>query len=94
MTITHDNSTLALYQYRACPFCARTQQVINGLNLKIENRDVQKNPKYRTELIQKGGSPQVPCLRIENHKGQVQWMYESADIIKYLKATNKAAINA
>ena len=94
MANTHGNSTLALYQYRACPFCARTQQVINGLNIKIESRDIQINPKYRSELIQKGGSPQVPCLRIENDKGQVQWLYESADIIKYLKATNKAAISA
>jgi glutaredoxin len=94
MANTNHDSTLALYQFRACPFCARTGQVIDGLSIKIENRDIQINPKYRAELIQNGGSPQVPCLRIESNKGQVQWLYESAAIIKYLKAANTAALNA
>jgi len=31
-----------------------------------------------------GGSTTVPCLRIQSD-GQVRWMYESLDIIEYLR---------
>jgi len=74
---------LALYHYRACPFCARTRQVQEKLNLNIEQRDILIEPKYRNELRMQGGSQQVPCLRIEKDNGKVQWLYESADIIRY-----------
>ena len=37
------------------------------------------------ELIRGGGSPTVPCLRIEDSSGDVRWLYESLDIIKFLK---------
>jgi len=36
-------------------------------------------------LIQGGGKTQVPCLRIEQSDGSVEWMYESNDIIRYLR---------
>ena len=39
----------------------------------------------KAELIAGGGKKQVPCLRIEDERGDVQWMYESGDIIRYLK---------
>lgn len=35
-------------------------------------------------LMQGGGKTQVPCLRIEQADGGVEWMYESNDIIQYL----------
>ena len=60
-----------------------TKRAIKRLNLDIEIRDTQKEPKYRQELISEGGMSQVPCLRIEKNNSVV-WMYESADIIKYL----------
>jgi len=34
--------------------------------------------------MQGGGKTQVPCLRIEQAGGEVEWMYESDDIIRYL----------
>lgn len=37
-------------------------------------------------LMQGGGKTQVPCLRIEQADGKVEWMYESDDIIRYLRA--------
>ena len=95
MANTQSIPGLALYQYRACPFCARTRQVQDKLGLNIEQRDVMINAKYRSELIQQGGSPQVPCLRIENQNGQVKWLYESGDIIKYFTALKqKGAVSA
>lgn len=44
------------------------------------------NAQFAQELVRGGGKTQVPCLRIENETGDVQWMYESDDIIQYLKA--------
>ena len=32
-----------------------------------------------------GGKRRVPCLRIEATPGEVQWLYESMDIIAYLQ---------
>ena len=74
---------LSLYQFYACPFCIRTRRAIHALNIKIELRDAQNDPQYRQELLAEGGEIKVPCLRIEE-KGQIIWMYESADIIAYL----------
>lgn len=74
---------LSLYQFYACPFCVMVRREIARLGLNIETRDAQTSP-YRDELAREGGQIQAPCLRIEDGE-QVQWMYESADIIAYLK---------
>ena len=60
-----------------------TRRTIKALNIDIEIRDTLEESKYHQELLAGGGMTQVPCLRIENGDS-VQWMYESADIIKYL----------
>ena len=44
------------------------------------------NKEHAMALMQGGGKTQVPCLRIEQANGEVQWMYESDDIIAYLRA--------
>lgn len=82
---------LALYHYQSCPFCRVTRNAINSLGLNIEQRDIQRQPKYRTGLIRQGGKAQVPCLRIEDQKGHVSWMYESAQIIVWLRNNQQRA---
>ena len=72
-----------LYYSSYCPFCIRVLYVLNGKKHGVELRET-SNPKYRIELHKGGGKMQVPCLRIE-HDGKVQWMYESGDIVQYLK---------
>lgn len=78
---------LALYQFKACPFCIKVRKEIARLGLNIEKRDAQHNDTFRNELQQQGGKVKVPCLRITTGSGdtrQVQWLYESTDIIQYL----------
>ena len=75
---------LALYQFNACPFCVKVRRAIHAFNLKIELRDAKNNQQFRQELEQQGGRIKVPCLRIEEG-GEVRWMYESNDILAYLK---------
>lgn len=55
------------------------------LGLKVPLRDVMFHSEHNAELVAGGGKGQVPCLRIENAGGEVRWMYESIDIISYLK---------
>jgi glutathione S-transferase len=54
-------------------------------SLTIETRDVKRSATAREELLAGGGNLKVPCLRIEDGQGRVEWMYESPDIISYLE---------
>ena len=47
-------------------------------------RNINADDRYREELVKNGGKQTVPCLRIEKQNGEIQWMYESMDIIAYL----------
>ena len=76
---------LALYQYPTCPFCIKVRQQMRRLSLNIEKYDAQHEGPHRTHLLQGGGQAKVPCLRITNGVGQMQWMYESDTINAYLK---------
>lgn len=76
---------LALYQFRTCPFCIKVRKSIRRLSLNIELRDAQKDQPHRAALLQGGGQIKVPCLKITDEQGNSQWMYESADIIQYLR---------
>ncbi|PKH86286.1 glutathione S-transferase N-terminal domain-containing protein [Colwellia sp. Bg11-28] len=77
---------MALYHYDSCPFCAKTRHAINELDLNIELRNIQKNHQHRIELQQGGNKTQVPCLRIGQSNGKAQWLYESDDIINFLRS--------
>lgn len=72
---------MILYYYPQCPFCARVLSAIKPLNLDIELRNTNTHPNYKKELNNLTGRNTVPCL-VENGKP----MFESADIIKYLKS--------
>jgi glutathione S-transferase len=76
---------LALYHFMSCPFCQRVRSQIERLALPIELRDTQRDPQHRQDLMAGGGRTMVPCLRIEKEDGTVEWMYESADINRYLE---------
>ncbi len=75
---------LSLYQLYACPFCVKTRRALHRLNVKVEVQDIGKNSEKRKELEVNGGRVKVPCLRIEEND-TVRWMYESNEIIDYLK---------
>lgn len=76
---------LALYQFKTCPFCIKVRQEMRRLSLNIELRDAQNDASHRAALVQDGGSGQVPCLCITDENGNSRWLYESGDIIAYLR---------
>ncbi len=77
--------TYQLFHYDFCPFCMRVRQFLEVNGLDIPLRNIHQDRDAHRELINGGGSQQVPCLRIATGE-QVRWMYESADIIAYLRA--------
>lgn len=81
--VDSETANMALYQFPACPFCVKVRRSMKRLNLDIELRDA-KTPAIEAELVEQGGKRKVPCLRIEEN-GQVQWLYESNDIIAQLE---------
>jgi glutathione S-transferase len=78
-------SSYALYYYDQCPFCQMVLREMRKTDVQVELMNTLTNPKNRQDLIQGGGKATVPCLRIKDERGNVQWMYESGDIAQYLK---------
>ena len=74
---------LSLYYSPWCPFCVRVVNALKRMSVKVELRDT-GDRDYLLQLKNGGGKTQVPCLLIDND-GQEQWLYESGDIIAYLK---------
>ena len=77
--------SLALYQYRTCPFCLKVRQEIGRLSLNIQRVDAQPPGTDRDALTREGGQTKVPCLKITNAAGKSQWLYDSTMIIGYLR---------
>ncbi|MEW6992965.1 glutaredoxin family protein [Colwelliaceae bacterium MEBiC 14330] len=82
---------LSLYQLPSCPFCVKVRRAIKREGLTIELRNISANNHYREELIREGGKRTVPCLRIEQADGKVQWLYESNDVVAHLQKLSQAA---
>ncbi|MBW2222756.1 MAG: glutathione S-transferase N-terminal domain-containing protein [Deltaproteobacteria bacterium] len=61
--------------------------VIGELGLDVEMRNIYEDKTRREELREARGRTTVPVLRITSGDGQVRWMPESADIIRYLQVT-------
>jgi glutaredoxin len=83
---------LSLYQFFACPFCTKTRRAIHALNVVVEPRDINKNPEHRHALEEGGGRVKVPCLRIEEN-GEVRWMYESNEIVRFLESRVRGSVS-
>ncbi len=79
-------ASIVLYQYKTCPFCIKVRQEMRRLALNVQKLDAQQPGVNRAELVSGGGKAKVPCLKITDPAGQTQWLYESGEIIKYLRS--------
>ena len=66
------------------------RQFLTEAAIDIPLRDILRDGEARRELIEGGGRATVPCLRIERD-GEVRWLYESLDIIDYLRRREAAS---
>lgn len=78
-------ASLVLYQYQTCPFCIKVRQEMRRLALNVQKLDAQQPGANREALVSGGGQAKVPCLKITDPAGQTQWLYESGEIINYLR---------
>lgn len=76
---------LFLYQTQNCPYCIAVRKELKALRLNIEQRDIRINKDWENELTRHGGKKQVPCLKIIHEDKREEWLYESQEIINYLK---------
>ena len=76
---------LSLYGYPQCPFCRRVMDAVDSLGLDIPLRNTLEDGERRAELLAAMGRATVPVLSIEEDDGQIRWMPESADIVRFLK---------
>ena len=83
--VNHETATMALYHFMSCPFCMKVRRVIKQLDLNIEMRNIHQSKEHFQALVNGGGDKMVPCLRIEHPDQTIEWMYESDDIVAYLK---------
>lgn len=83
--VDEETSELALYYYETCKHCIRVLRAIERLRLKIDQRNIRTVPGFRKQLIHGGGRATVPCLRVRKPDGELQWIYGSDDILRYLE---------
>ncbi|MBQ1370801.1 MAG: glutaredoxin domain-containing protein [Acutalibacteraceae bacterium] len=77
---------LELYMFDTCPFCRRVLKYLDESGrTDVELHNIHKSEADRQRLIEVGGVEQVPCLFIDGVP-----MYESLDIIDWLKAHPQA----
>ena len=74
-----------LYKTDLCGFCYRVRHWMDANGIEIPLRDVNQDQEAFRELLQGGGRTTVPCLKIKRGD-EVEWMFESMDIIRYLAA--------
>ena len=76
---------LVLYQYKTCPFCIKVRQEMRRLSLNVKGLDAQHEGENRSALLNGGGKAKVPCLKITDQTGKTEWLYETGEIITYLR---------
>ncbi|NND01055.1 MAG: glutathione S-transferase domain-containing protein [Gammaproteobacteria bacterium] len=74
----------SLYYSKYCYFCQKVLMFLNGHQHPVELLSTAE-ADHRAALVQGGGKSQVPCLRIDSANGVSRWMYESDEILDYLK---------
>ncbi len=72
---------LDLYVLENCPYCQKVLAFLDEIDIPYKKIDIKFQPNEET-LIKLGGKRQVPFL-VDNDRN-IQ-MYESGDIIEYLK---------
>jgi glutathione S-transferase len=75
---------LELWSFEASPYCRIVREVLCTLELPYVLHNVAKGSKHRSDFIARSGKMMVPYLADPNTGKE---MFESADIVSYLRAT-------
>jgi glutaredoxin 3 len=74
-------TTITLYQFPDCPFCAKVRAKLDEKGLKYEKVNVPRDRESseRKEIAEKSGVATVPVIHIDD-----KWMGESDEIVAYV----------
>ncbi len=76
---------LEIWEFEGCPYCKKVREALSMLDLDARIHPCPKGgPRFRPELIERGGKAQFPYLLDPNTGAE---MYESDDIVRYLFET-------
>jgi glutathione S-transferase len=76
---------LELYEFEACPFCRRVREALSEFDLDAMIKPCPKGgTRFRSKAQALGGKTQFPYL-VDPNTGRA--LYESAEIVKYLRET-------
>lgn len=70
-----------LFVGTVCPYCKKVENFMKEENIELEVVNINEDRDGLNELVENGGKRQIPCLY---HDGE--YLYESDDIIEFLKA--------
>lgn len=85
VTSSQPEQPLQLYEFEACPYCRKVREVLTELDLDAMIYPCPKSgSRYRDIVIREGGKAQFPYFVDPNTQ---TGMYESEDIITYLRQT-------
>ena len=76
---------LVLAAFEEVEVRARVRGFLEEYGIEVPLRDVNQDAAAFRELVEATGRTTVPCLRIQRGE-EVEWMFESMDIIRYLAA--------
>ncbi|MEE9446910.1 MAG: glutathione S-transferase N-terminal domain-containing protein [Arenicellales bacterium] len=75
---------LSLYHRDFCMYCSRVMMAVDHYGIEIESMNVWNDQEALRDLQAATGRNTVPVLKIEDAAGEVTWLPESNDIIRYL----------
>ena len=78
-------ASMSMYQFNTCPCCVKVRRQLKRHGPNIELRDATGDADMKAELVRDVRRHKLTCLTIEKADHSVQWLYESNDIIAYLK---------
>jgi len=55
---------VVVYTTSWCPWCRKTLAFLDARHVRYVNKDIEKNPAWRSELVEKTGSASVPVVEI------------------------------
>jgi glutaredoxin 3 len=56
---------VTVYSATWCAFCHAAKRYLDGLGVKYDDRDVESDPKYAHEAVDKSGQMGIPVLDID-----------------------------
>lgn len=65
--MSHTSPKIVAYLKTYCGWSEGVRKTLRKYNLRYENKDIIKNPAFRTEMEQLSGQPLSPCVEIDGH---------------------------